>query len=165
MQKTPEEPEEPKETGGDAFYFNKVRPKMMSFGLNLDEKLMELRNYKSIDKGLAAVLSTHNQLVKVFCEISGQKKISLASKYLHFHNPEMFFLYDAHARAAVMQYVPKVNKALLKGITDYNGEYANFVCRVLELRKILSEITGKELSPREMDKFLLYKYVMMKKEE
>ena len=83
------------------------------------------------------------------------EKRSLASKYLHFHCPDKFFIYDSRARSAINKLVKKPDKHMLAGLDSYDPEYADFVCRMLELQEYLDGVTGLLESPRRMDSFLL----------
>jgi hypothetical protein len=78
---------------GDDFYESEVAPKI---------RKSEIDNwFEAIRKGnpddLTLHLEVHARVLKLFTEISGLKKRSLASKYLHFHFPERFLIYDSRA--------------------------------------------------------------------
>jgi hypothetical protein len=45
----------------------------------------------------------------LFAAITQREKRSLASKYLHFHVPHVFYLYDSRARRAITKVVPRLN--------------------------------------------------------
>ena len=102
-------------------------------------------------------MTTHKFLMDAFTELTGLEKRSLASKYLHFHCPNKFFIYDSRARAAIGKIVKKPNKKILTEIAEYDAEYGDFVCRMLELQKCLDERLGVYENPRSIDSFLLSK--------
>lgn len=101
------------------------------------------------------VLSTHKFLMDIFYELTGLEKRSLASKYLHFHCPEKFFIYDSRARVGIGKLVKRPNKEILTDVSDYDPEYGDFVCRMLELQEYLDEQLGVYELPRKLDSFLL----------
>lgn len=139
----------------DKFYYNKVAPKMLSIGRELDDRLKRLgESQGEIRDDVKDVLDTHRFLMEIFHEITGLKKRSLASKYLHFHCPEKFFIYDNRAYESVRRLVERPDKKILADI-DCDPEYGDFVCRMLELKEHLDKKTDTCNTPRELDNFLL----------
>ena len=68
----------------------------------LDETLKALKRIKQLDESsIGEVLDAHGYLVTVFEELTDKGKRSLASKYLHFHCPHLFFIYDSRAMAGI----------------------------------------------------------------
>lgn len=145
------------DVNNDDFYYDVVAPKVLSIGKELDSKLAKLNNSKGlIIDDIEDVLSTHKFLMDAFYDITGLEKRSLASKYLHFHCPDKFFIYDSRARSDINKFVKKPDKHMLAGLELYDPEYADFVCRMLELQEYLDGVTGLLESPRRMDSFLLW---------
>lgn len=141
----------------DDFYYDLVAPKMLEIGDELDERLSQLRDDGgTIRDNVKNILETHKFLMDVFYELTGLEKRSLASKYLHFHCPELFFIYDSRARTAINRYVKRPDKKALDNI-NCDKEYGDFVCRMLELQAFLQERTDCNQSPRTLDSFLLQK--------
>ena len=141
---------------GDDFYYDAVAPKMLEIGDELDGRIESLKNNTgTIADCVSEILITHKFLMDAFTELTGLEKRSLASKYLHFHCPDKFFIYDSRARAAIGKIVKRPNKKILLGIEDYDAEYGDFVCRMLELQEYLDEKLGKYENPRAIDSFLL----------
>ena len=141
---------------GDDFYYDAVAPKMLEIGKELDSRIESLKNNTGIIADcVPEILSTHKYLMDAFMELTGLEKRSLASKYLHFHCPEKFFIYDSRARAAIGKIVKRPNKKILLGIDDHDAEYGDFVCRMLELQEYLGEKLGTYEKPRAIDSFLL----------
>ena len=125
---------------GDDFYYDAVAPKMLKIGKELDSRIESLKNNSGIIADcVPEILSTHKYLMDAFMDLTGLEKRSLASKYLHFHCPEKFFIYDSRARAAIGKIVKRPNKKILLGIDDHDAEYGDFVCRMLELQEYLYE--------------------------
>lgn len=141
---------------GDDFYYDAVAPKMLEIGKELDSRIESLKNNTGIIADcVPEILSTHKYLMDAFMNLTGLEKRSLASKYLHFHCPEKFFIYDSRARAAIGKIVKRPNKKILLGIDDHDAEYGDFVCRMLELQEYLDEKLGVYEKPRAIDSFLL----------
>ena len=49
----------------------------------------------------------------------------------------------------------RANKDLLAAVPDYDPEYGDFVCRMIELQEYLKEQLGVYELPRKLDSFLL----------
>ena len=141
---------------GDDFYYKVVAPKMLEIGTELDNRLNKLRNSsRNTRDDLGEILETHKFLMDTFYELTGLEKRSLASKYLHFHCPRDFFIYDSRAKASIGKLVKRPDRGLLLNVADYDLEYADFVCRMLELQEYLHEHLGVNELPRKLDSFLL----------
>lgn len=139
----------------DDFYYDIVAPKMLEIGDELDRRLLQLKDSGgAIRDNVKEILETHKFLMDTFFELTGFEKRSLASKYLHFHCPELFFIYDSRARTAINRYVKRPDKKVLDSISC-DKEYGDFVCRMLELQSFLNEKIGTDQLPRQMDSFLL----------
>lgn len=151
----------------DSFYYEVVVPALADSeeGKELDEKVQQLReSNNSIREDIGLVLETHSKLTEIFSQITKLNKRSLASKYLHFHCPEKFFIYDSRVDKRVKKlvnlsktYLPELKRINVK---KYDDTYAKFVWRMLELQRFLEEeIQGKDkndlLLPRDLDDFLL----------
>ena len=141
---------------GDDFYYDEVAPKLLEIGPELDDRITKLRKSKGlILDDIKLVLSTHKFLMDIFYELTGLEKRSLASKYLHFHCPEKFFIYDSRARVGIGKLVKRPNKGILTDVYNCDPEYGDFVCRMLELQEYLDEQLGVYELPRKLDSFLL----------
>lgn len=73
---------------------------LWKFG-NDDDWLCPLRKRKLGTETIEVSLKAHKDLMNVFNRISGMDKRSLSSKYLHFHAPDFFYIYDARAATAI----------------------------------------------------------------
>ena len=141
---------------GDDFYYDVVAPKLLEIGPELDDRIIGLRNNTTpIIEDIKGILSTHKFLMDTFYELTGLEKRSLASKYLHFHCPEKFFIYDSRARTSVGKLVKRPNKGFLANVSDYDPEYGDFMCRMIELQEYLYMQFGTCELPRKLDSFLL----------
>ena len=138
------------------FYYEEVAPKMIEKGEGLDSQIRKLKQSQNVS--IVDILSTHKYLLDAFESITKHKNRSLASKYLHFHCPEHFYIYDSRADSAVKKFVdlPNEYKKTLYNFEVYDSEYANFVCRMMELREYIHKTFDKKLNPRQLDSFLLF---------
>lgn len=104
---------------------------------------------------LGSVITVHKRLMDLFFDLTGLEKRALASKYLHFHRPDLFFIYDSRAKGAITKITPRLNE--IKDITaeDADSEYHMFCRRSQYLRDSISEHFCKNLTPRQIDKILL----------
>ncbi len=142
--------------GGDDFYTGPIVDTFKRGGLD-----KHLRKLSGLNAGAAfEILEAHKALVDMLHGITGLEKRSFASKYLHFHFREMFFIYDSRAVKELKGYVRKVPKEyghlLDPGRVDV--EYAKFFCKCLHLQGIArSRYKGSpmEITPRVIDNILI----------
>jgi len=140
--------------GSDLFYERKVATGI--FRANLDEHLGALPPAMRDPRvQIGRALAVHEMLLGVFEKITGEAKRSLASKYLHFHRPDLFFLYDSRARGAIATVTPKIGQ--IQDIESEGGdvEYRAFCRRALWLTHSILGRFGKRLTPRQLDRVLL----------
>jgi len=143
------------------FYVKEVAPKIKSIGSELDDRIRKISSYPQITEALLPqIVDTHHFLTKVFSEISGMNKRSLASKYLHFHVPQMFYIFDSRACTGVgaansdsKQLKRKIQRCLCE--KTYDDSYLDFAVKVFVLNQHIYQEHGGWLSPREIDALLL----------
>jgi hypothetical protein len=137
---------------GDSFYESRVVPKIQAS--HLDQHLDKVRKFSQIgSESIPTILKAHKYLTDVFAKISGKEKRSLASKYLHFHCPPLFFLYDSRAAKGARALCPRFKAEIpAKNVDD---EYAKFFLTLVHLRKEIQEKEGRLLSTREIDNILI----------
>jgi hypothetical protein len=138
---------------GDAFYTEHVAPKLKEW--QIDRWLSPLSSMREVTpENLDAILSCHRQLTDAFYRLTTLDKRSLASKYLHFHHPHLFFIYDTRAHAALrLLSTGRVRKQQAIDVAD--DTYRNFCLKVLALRDRIEKTYGPRLSPRDLDNLLL----------
>lgn len=147
-----------KRESSDDYYMDKVAPTIIKS--RLDQKLFELRNHSVISKeNISIILETHQYLSKLFFKISGLNKRSLSSKYLHFHNPNLFFIYDSRVVNALKKLLPKFRfddqtRNIITIRVDKN--YAEYFLKSLILKKSYEKVLGRKISLREYDKILVH---------
>jgi hypothetical protein len=137
----------------DDFYEDVVAPTLMKS--KLDRYLSRLDGEERIlESNIEAMLKTHKYLVDLFQSITKLDKRSLASKYLHFHYPNLFYLYDSRAAKSLNKCVG----CKTKPSRDFDSTYASFFKKAYELQKYIENKYKQSLSPRELDKILLWIY-------
>ena len=140
------------EEDGDSFYESRVVPKIQAS--HLDEHLDKVRQFSEISsESIPMILKTHKYLTDLFAKISGKDKRSLASKYLHFHCPALFFLYDSRAVRGSRVLYPRFRSELPTEKVDH--EYAKFFLRLVRLRDEIQIKEDRLLSTREIDNILI----------
>lgn len=134
---------------GDLFYENKAVPIIKKS--KIDDWFARLKK-KPTD-----AIETYAKLTNLFHKITKLEKRSLASKYLHFHFKKLFFIYDSRSMAGIRRVTPGLRKqppSLSSKKTD--KDYANFYWRCIWLQNDLQARLRRKLSPRQIDKVLLY---------
>jgi hypothetical protein len=140
----------------DDFYIDKVAPAIIESGL--DKHLKKLKKYKTINtKNAVDVMTAHFELQKIFKRLSKLNKVSLASKYLHFHFPKLFFIYDSRAKNAFRNIKLHDNQKEKLDIKNksVNEDYLKFIENCLGLRKKIKDEFKEDLTPREIDNILI----------
>jgi hypothetical protein len=136
----------------DRFYAEAV-PKALRAS-RLDEKLGALAKLKETNESnVGPVLDAHTNLVHVFQGLTNKSKRSLASKYLHFHRPDLFFIYDSRAVQGIRAL--GIPARALDVPPSADREYARFVCAAISVREYVRSELLRRLSPRELDRLLL----------
>ena len=135
---------------GEDFYVERVAPAMRS--ARIDRWLAPLSRLKGPEA--AVVVPAHRRLTELFREISTKNKRSLASKYLHFHFPKAVYIFDARASRAIRQ-VTRRHRAGSLSFDLCDEAYARFFLRCRAFHDELEQLTGRALTPREVDNVLL----------
>lgn len=124
------------------------------------KKLVEMNCSLHDNESIIELLKIHKILQNIIEDSSiGLKRRSFCSKYLHFHLPNLFFIYDSRAVEAINELKMKTYEVhddirrLDK--TTVDKEYASFFCKCLILKKILEEKSGRIVTPRTIDNILL----------
>jgi hypothetical protein len=138
----------------DNFYIDKVAPKLRNS--QIDSWINEA---KAVQPGTASALKiavkVHGLTTNLFHKISGLEKRSLASKYLHFHVPKLFYIYDSRAAEALRQFssdeLPRASRSSGEG----DNEYRKFAEKCDHLRVTCHDRFSLDLNPRQIDNLLL----------
>ena len=142
-------------------YETDVGPAIKAIGDTLDDKISHLAIYPQITREcLSDMLKTHHFLMKEFRNITGMDKRSLASKYLHFHAPNVVYIYDSLAQMHVSKYkLPyrplKMELQKELGANNVDDAYLDFVAKAFELNEQIHREHNIWLTPRELDAVLL----------
>jgi hypothetical protein len=140
----------------DNFYLKTVAPTFKKS--KLDKRLSELKKDNKISNDtLPKIIDAHYYLTKLLFGITELEKRSFSSKYLHFHLPELFFIYDTRAVSAMRIFVKKLPKDLqnLADRENSDKEYSNFLYKCFYLRQTINEKFGVLLTPRQLDNLLI----------
>lgn len=145
----------PSEEVGDGFYTNCVAPIIRESKIDLF--LEPLKGFRNIaEDNFEEIMTVHFYVTNLFSEISGLDKRSLASKYLHFHHPMLFFIYDSRACSGIRKFSSITGRASQTTDALADNEYRKFSEKCLALRFYIEKQFGENLKPREIDNLLLF---------
>lgn len=141
----------------DDFYYDVVAPAILEIGGELDARITAINAHPNIcEETIDEVLQLHKFLMDRLLEITELEKRSLTSKYLHFHCPNMVYIYDSRACIRARQLVSKDGTRFSKHKSkDVDAEYTDFCVRILELQEYIAQQTGRIFPPRDLDNLLL----------
>jgi len=101
---------------------------------------------------ISLLLELHRRLMKVFHDLSDEEARSLASKYLHFHFPELFFVYDTRIATALALLIH--GDCGFLALAEFDPAYGRFHACCRKLTERIVPLVGRQLSPRELDRVL-----------
>ena len=147
---------------GDGFYEETVAPTIKRS--EIDDWIKSVVGRPPTAEGSTeTILSVHGEVTRLFRTIANagnerlltRNKRSLASKYLHFHCPKHFFIYDTRA----VQGMRLLNDALDRTRASYydgaDHAYSSFAQRCTYLRDWIKANLRAVLLPRQIDNLLL----------
>ena len=140
-------------TGGESenFYKN-VALKITK--CDLDSWFKSVSDIRRIDNtNLDRILAVHHDFMNILNHLTKMNRRSFASKYLHFHHPLAFFIFDSRASSKVRNTVGRVRLTVPPPCLRYDTEYAAFVLRCIEYRD--ADSRRHEMTPRQLDQELL----------
>jgi hypothetical protein len=139
----------------DNLYIETVEPELRKS--DIDKWLRIARKAKpNHPSALDVMVDIHGNLTELFSEISEHDNRSLASKYLHFHVPQLFYIYDSRAANGLSHLSILVGRASNnRGLGD--NEYRKFAEKCSRLKRYCANQFGVDLSPRQLDNLLLSK--------
>ncbi len=138
----------------DDFYTYKVASSIRKS--ELDIRLKAIIRTSLSDESIDNILLIHKYLCDLFYSLTGHHNRSLSSKYLHFHCPNLFFIYDSRAVSALSKListVPKEYKDHLNNKVD--TQYATFFLKAYAQKLEFEEQLSQKLTPRDFDKILI----------
>lgn len=145
----------------DEFYEHVIGKGILKVGSKIDEYIKLLNSHKKIShENNAEILELHHLLTQTFESLTGMSKRSLASKYLHFHLPQLFYIYDSRAKNAINEIFRNDDllRQRLKSLSTtmrYDDEYTKFFNKMFLLNQEIERQHAIWLSPRELDNLLL----------
>lgn len=135
------------------FYRDTVAPTICNS--EIDTHLASLKKIRIVSQNsLYEIINTHEYVTDLFSKISGQNKRSLASKYLHFHTPQLFFIYDSIALKGIGR-LSMITGRASKENSYGDNQYRKFAEKCLALRDHIDEKYGVRLTTRQIDRILL----------
>ena len=140
----------------DNFYLDIVAPSFKKS--KIDIFIAELKELKDIsNESMPKIIDAHYYLTQLLFKITNLEKRSFSSKYLHFHLPELFFIYDTRAVSAMRLFVKKLPKEfqVLTERENTDKEYSNFFYKCIYLRQTINEQFNVLLTPRQIDNLLI----------
>lgn len=140
----------------DDFYISKVAPLFKNS--KIDSLLASLNRRKEITtENLMEILRVHYYLMQEIKKITKIEKRSFCSKYLHFHLPDLFFIYDSRVVTALRKYSSRVPKecTYLTKSENIDNEYAKFFVKSFALKKQIKKEYNLKLTNRQFDKILI----------
>lgn len=142
----------------DHFFVKKIVPIIKNSSIDFLFKKL-IRNKSNLD----LVLETHNYVTNLFFKITDLEKRSLASKYLHFHFPNIYFMYDSRANKTVNKLCKAlgiknslVKKLFTKNVAKCDKIYAIFFIKCRLICDAIKNEFAYSLSPRQLDNIFLY---------
>ena len=142
-------------------YPGDVGPKIKEHGEELDGRLARvLEHSQTEEEYLLNMLRTHKFFTDVLLKITDRHKRSLASKYLHFHAPNHFYIYDSVVVQKISAFdlpCKDLKAALAKklGKSNYDEAYLDYVAKAHTLyEQLAKQNNGEWLSPRTLDTLL-----------
>lgn len=140
----------------DDFYTKVVAPLFRNS--DIDKHLSKLKVLKCITpENIPQILSAHYYLVSTLNKIIDRDKRSFCSKYLHFHCPNLFFIYDSRVVSALRKYISRVPKELKIGFdsNQVDAEYSIFFNKCFHLKRRIENEIGISLTIRQFDNLLI----------
>ena len=106
---------------------------------------------------ITKVLEVHYELMTMLSKITDLDKRSFCSKYLHFHLPDLFFIYDSRARTALRDFTNRMPKELrhIPQLQTVDKEYATFFCKCFDLKNRIDNEHKTILTTRQLDNLLI----------
>lgn len=106
-------------------------------------------------KHLDQIVDVHHSIESIFSK-EGKRRVSLTSKYLHFHRPDLFPIYDSRAAAAIGQLTPDSRFTGYKvSSAQATSHYGKFAVRSAWLVDRMNEMLGCAPTLRQLDNLLL----------
>ncbi len=129
----------------------------------IDSDLDELPDDISTDKIdntelFHKALKVHNKFINIIYKITKTKNISFSSKYLHFHKPDCFFIYDSIVSSNIKKLCLYSKFEIIKNNNEYCKEYYEYCNAALNVKIALEKGFSLPLAMtlRQFDTLLYY---------
>jgi len=107
-------------------------------------------------KHLDQIVDVHHSIEAIFSIKDELGRVSLTSKYLHFHRPDLFPIYDSRASSAIAQITPDSRFAGYEVSSKHaTSLYGKFTVRTAWLLDQMAEVLGHTPTLRQLDNLLL----------
>jgi hypothetical protein len=116
----------------------------------IDRWFASLATAEHLDQAL--VFELHKRVMDVFSDLPEVQARSLAAKYLHYHFPELFYIYDAGLETAASDLGE--GECGYLALAEHDPVYDSFFACCRKLADKLAAQAGHRLSPRELDRIL-----------
>lgn len=142
----------------DHIYEKKIPALVYKHGKDIDAALLKCNK-----ENLQQLFSTYDLILRSFHEVSGKWNRSLASKYLHFHQPEIFYLMDSRAKKGLSELITiyptisstKTKEKRLYSVSRESSEYMNFYLKCERSKQELGREFNCRFTTRDLDNLLL----------
>ena len=109
------------------------------------------------NENLHISLDAHARFRRILGKVAALDRRSLASKYLHFHRPKAFFIFDSVVNIHIRQRLRATEKAcrrfkIQESWSEFDKEYASYCLRAIYYRDNILKCVNA--TPREIDKDL-----------
>lgn len=136
-------------TGEHDFNYGYVAPLIVDS--DLDERLDALRKYQTpTTENLPEILVTHLYLQELLKKATEMDKCSFVSKYLHFHCPNLFYIFDSYSDREINGIVKSIGKWSCPSVADYC--YAKYCEKSLFIQQ--QTMPNERNFPRILDSYL-----------
>lgn len=137
--------------GSEDFFYKIVAPAVRDS--KIDKWIADTRSIRRLTpESVSQSLECHKRVMSLFSRITGKLNRSFTSKYLHFHVPDAFFIFDSRASAEISERTRHQKFVVPCG---YDDQYASFAIRCLAVRDRLEDELGHPVTPRFLDMHLL----------
>ena len=131
------------------FYYGYVAPLIVDS--DLDKRLDALRKYQTpTTENLPEILATHLYLQELLKKATEMNKRSFASKYLHFHCPNLFYIFDSYSDREINRLVKSKGKWSCP--SDADACYAKYCEKSLFIQQ--QTVPHERNFPRILDSYL-----------
>lgn len=145
-------------TENDNVYEKKIPELVSKHGKDIDSALLKCNKTNP-----QQIFTTYDLVLTSFHKVSDKWNRSLASKYLHFHQPENFYIMDSRAKkglSELLKIYPTISNAKNEEKKQYSvpkesAEYMNFYLKCQICKKELEKEFYCKLSIRDLDNLLL----------